>query len=170
MNSVSPVSTACGSRVAAIEVVDGDRDRLRRVARRFDRLQPHAPELDASPSCERRERVFRLRRGAEIDRRADAIAQLEMSGDEVGVQVRQDDVRDAQPVLGGEGDVLIDVALRIDDGRGAGRLVADEVRRVRQAIEIELMQDHAQGFSTSRQVYEGAAPTRVQAPEVGVMS
>ena len=57
-----------------------------------------------------------------------------MAGDEVGVEVRQEDVRDAQAVLRGEREVLIDVALRIDDGRECRLLVADEIRRVRQAI------------------------------------
>ena len=66
-----------------------------------------------------------LRRGAEIDRRAGAIAQLEVTGDEVGVEVREEDVRDPQAVLGGEREVLIDVALRIDDGRRVRLLVAD---------------------------------------------
>ena len=65
-----------------------------------------------------------------------------MAGDEVGVEVRQEDVRDLQIVLGGEREVLIDVALGIDDRRDVRLLVADEVRRVRQAIEIELFENH----------------------------
>ena len=76
---------------------------------------------------ERRERVLGLRRRAEIDRGADAIAQLEMAGDEVGVEVRQEDVRDAQAVLVGEREVLVDVALRIDD-RGDRRVCSSPIR------------------------------------------
>ena len=60
-----------------------------------------------------------LRCGAQIDRGAGAVAQLEVPGDEIGVKVREEDVRDPQAVLAGERQVLIDVALRIDDG---GRL------------------------------------------------
>ena len=51
-------------------------------------------------------------------------------------------MRDAQAGAPGELEVLIDVALRIDDGGDAALLVADEIRRVGEAIEIKLMQDH----------------------------
>ena len=45
-------------------------------------------------------------------------------------------------MLGGERQVLIAVTLRIDDGRRAGRLVGDQVRRVGQAVQIELLENH----------------------------
>ena len=51
-------------------------------------------------------------------------------------------VRDLQFVRGGEGEILIDITLRIDDRRGVRRLVADEIGGVRQAIQIKLLQDH----------------------------
>ena len=102
---------------AAIEVVDEDGDRFGVWPGVSSAVQPHPAEFDDVAVGERRERVLRLGCGAEIDRRAGAIAQLEMAGDEVGVEVREEDVRDSQAVLPGERDVLIDVALRIDDGR-----------------------------------------------------
>ena len=52
--------------------------------------------------------------------------QLQMAGEEIGVQVGQHDVRDPQPVLLGKGQVLLDVALRIDDRGDPGQLVADQ--------------------------------------------
>ena len=73
-------------RLADIQIVDGERDRFRRVSGRGDRLQPHAPELDAVAVSERRERVLRLG-GAEINPRPDAIAQFQVAGDEIGVEV-----------------------------------------------------------------------------------
>ena len=66
-----------------------------------------------------------------------------MTGDEVRVQVGEEDVRDTQAVLRGERQVLLDVALRIDDRGGAGGLVADQVRGMGQAVQIELVEDHA---------------------------
>ena len=48
-----------------------------------------------------------------------------------------------RPLLRSERQVLIDVTLRIDDGRRAGRLVGDEIRRVGQAVQVELPEDHA---------------------------
>ena len=97
------------------------------MAGRLDGLQPHAPDLDAVPVVQRGERVLRSGGGPQVDRRAGAVAQLEMSRDEVGVQMREEHVRDSKAVLSGEGQVLIDVALRIDNGRRPGLLVADEV-------------------------------------------
>ena len=127
---------------AAIGIVDDQRDRLGRVTRRLERLQPHPAEIDDVAVVERRERVLRLRGRAQIDRRAGAIAQLEVAGNEVGVEVREEDVLDPQAMLGGEREVLIDVTLRVDDGRRARLLVADQIRGVREAIQIELLEDH----------------------------
>ena len=97
-----------------------------RMARRFERASAaRGRSSTASPSPKRRERILRLGRRAQIDGGAGAVAQLEMPGDEVGVEVRQEDVRDPQAVLGGKGEILVDVALRIDDGRRVRSLVAD---------------------------------------------
>jgi len=65
-----------------------------------------------------------------------------MTGDEVGVKVRQKHVRDAQIVPGGEGQILVDIPLGIDDGGDTGVLVADEIGRMGEAIEVELLQEH----------------------------
>ena len=144
---------------AALEVVDEDGNRFGGVARRLERGQADLAELDDIAVAERRERVLRPGPGAEIDGDAGAVAQLEVSGDEVGVKVREEDVRDPQVVLGREGEILIDVALRIDDGCGVRAGVADEVRGVRQAIQIELLQDHRVSSLT-----ESASAQRVQRP------
>ena len=85
---------------AAIEVVDDDGNGFGRVTGRFERGQADLAELDDVAVAKRREPVLGLRRGAEIDRGAGPIAQLEMAGDEVGVKVREEDVRDPQVVLG----------------------------------------------------------------------
>ena len=86
--------------------------------------------------------ILRLRRRAQIDRRAGAIAQFEVAGNEVGMEVREEDVLDSQTVLGGEREVLIHVTLRVDDGGRVRLLVADQVRGVREAIQIKLLQNH----------------------------
>ena len=49
---------------------------------------------------------------------------------------------DAQAMLRGKREVLIDVALWIDNSSDVRLLIADQIRRVRQALEIELLQDH----------------------------
>ncbi len=58
---------------------------------------------------------------------------------EVGV----DHTLDAQPVLVGVVEILADVPARIDHHRSAGALVTDQVRRVRQALDVVLLENHA---------------------------
>ena len=65
-----------------------------------------------------------------------------MPGDKIGVEMRQEHVLDLEAVLGGKRDVLVDVALRVNDGCRACRLVSNEVGGVRQARQIELLEDH----------------------------
>ena len=66
-----------------------------------------------------------------------------MTRDKVGVEMRQEDVPDAQPVFGGKCGVLVDVPLRIDDNRRAGLIVSNHIGSVRKAWQIELPEDHA---------------------------
>ncbi len=49
------------------------------------------------------------------------------------MEVGLDDTFDRQPMLSGVGQVLRDVALRIDHDSTTGTFVADKVRRVRQS-------------------------------------
>ena len=65
-----------------------------------------------------------------------------MAGDEVGVEVGEEDVADGESVMGGGVEVLLDVALGVDDDGGGGGLVGDEVGGVRQAAEVVLMEEH----------------------------
>ena len=97
-----------------VQVVYQNGDRLRRVARRLQSLQAHAPEFESVAVVQRGEPVGRFGGRAEIDGRAAAVAQFQVAGDEIGVQMREEHVLDLQAVLGGKGDVLVSVALRVD--------------------------------------------------------
>ncbi len=68
--------------------------------------------------------------------RAGSIAQLEVPGEKVGVEMRQKDVTNLQAGLLGIRDVGIDVALRIDNDRRATRRIANQVRRVGEAVQV----------------------------------
>jgi hypothetical protein len=57
--------------------------------------------------------------------------------------VREEDVCDAKVVIRGERQILIDVALRVDHGGGAGLLVGNDVGGMCQAVQIKLLEDHA---------------------------
>jgi hypothetical protein len=57
--------------------------------------------------------------------------------------MRQQNVLDLQMVFGSEGEILIGIALRINDGCRARLFVSDEIGGVSQARQIELFQNHA---------------------------
>jgi hypothetical protein len=112
------------------------------VSRCLERLQPHATKIDGVAVVERDEWVLRSCGRPQIDPRPGAIAQFEVAGNEVGMEVREKDVLDSQTMLGGEREVLIHVTLRVDNSGRVRLLVADEIRGVREAIQIKLLQDH----------------------------
>ncbi len=77
---------------------------------------------------------------AENDFRPGSFGQLAMAAHKVSMQVCFDDVLNLQTLRRRFIDVLIDIALRIDDGGFTVR--ANQVRRVRQTAEIELFEIH----------------------------
>ena len=79
----------------------------------------------------------------EGDDRSRLLRQFEMTGEEVGVQVSLDHA--LYPKIFGRCLVEVDanVAPRIDDDRPPGRLVADEIGRVRKTAQIVLAEDHS---------------------------
>ena len=79
------------------------------------------------------ERVLRLSLGAKMDGRAAAVAQFQMAGHEVRVEVGQENMPNCAAELLGIRQVLLDVALRVDDSGATAALVGDEIRSVRQA-------------------------------------
>ena len=124
-------------------VVDDERDRLRRVTRSLERLECHArAQLQHVTIRQGLERKLRLSARAEADRRADLITQLEMSRDEIGMEVGQDRVANLEPLLLRIGDVLVDVTLRVNDRSDPASLVRHEVGGVSQAAEVVLREYH----------------------------
>jgi hypothetical protein len=99
-------------------------------------LQAYVSEFDGVAVAERSECVFRLSLRAQVNRGAGALAQFQVPGYEIGVEVGKKNVLDGQPVLGGECEVLVHVALRINYGGGTRTFVANQVGGVRQAREI----------------------------------
>ena len=60
------------------------------------------------------ERKLRRRSPSQVHRGANLIAQGEVPGDEVGVEVRQHHVGDGQSMFTGERHILADITLRVD--------------------------------------------------------
>src|SRR6202021_2786816 len=96
-------------RTADPQIVNDDGDRFRSVARRFQHLQAYASEFERFAVAKRSKRIRRFSRGAQVDSCARSIAQLQMPGDKIGVEMRQKYVLDLEPVLGGKRNVLVRV-------------------------------------------------------------
>ncbi len=128
---------------ALLEVEDEDGDGFDGVAGGFEDLEAEAGEVEGVAVFHGDEFVLGLGLGAEADVGAAAVAEFEMAGEEVGVEVSEEDVADLYAELVGVVDVLLDVALRIDDDGGAAGFVGDEVGRVGEAAEVVLLEEHA---------------------------
>ena len=57
------------------------------------------------------------------------------------MQVGEDDVANLHAVRFGFVEILLHVALRIDDGGGPADAVTDEIRGMGEAVEVELLED-----------------------------
>ena len=132
-------------------VDDEDGHALGRVTRRLEEAQHDRAHTEFVAVADRTMRDRRSRLRAEHHRGPGALGQLTVAAHEVGVEVRLDDVADAQALRLGLGQVLLHVAARIHD-RGLA-LGADQVGRVGQATQIELLEVQARalaGFSDRR--------------------
>ncbi len=70
-----------------------------------------------------------------------------MARHEVGVEMGEKDVADFEAEFLGVGQVLLNVALRVDDDRGRTRLVAQQIGGVSEAAQIILFQNHGGFYS-----------------------
>lgn len=143
-----------GFRGGTIEIENEERDGLGGMAGSFEGLETNATEFDGGAVAEGSEAILSPGFGAEIDCGTEAIAEFEMTGDEISVEMGEEDMFDLKAVFFSEGEVAIDVALGIDDGGDACGIVGDEVRGVSEAVEIELVEDHG-GPPRSEQLTKG---------------
>ena len=124
------------------EIEDEDANGLDGVAGGFEDLEAQAGEFEGVAVFHGDEFVFGLGAGAEADVCAAAVAEFEMAGDEVGMKVGEEDVANLDAERCCIGEVLLDVALGIDDDGGLAGLVGDEVGGVGEAAEEVLLEDH----------------------------
>ena len=82
----------------------------------------------------------------EADLGAGGRGQFEVAGQEVGVEVGLEHQLDGETGGRGVAHVLVDVAARVDDDGSAGGLVADQVRGLREAVEVVLGELHHATF------------------------
>ena len=120
-----------------IEVRHRNTDALDRMAGSPHEIEPAFAELQRIAILDGRVRKRRVGVGTQVNSSAGAFRQFAMTRNEVGVQVRFDDVLDLQALLRGGFHVDVDVALRIDHGRDSLR--TDQIRSVRQATQKEVL-------------------------------
>lgn len=132
-----------GDLVVAV-LVHEDADRLGGVAGGLHDLQGHLAEGDALALGEGADRVLGLGAAAVADPCSGPVGQLQVSGDEVRVEVGVDHPDDGEAPCLGVRQVLRDVPSRVDDDRPAGRLVGDQVRRLGEAVEVVLREEHGE--------------------------
>ena len=89
------------------------------------------------------ELVLRLPFFADVDlRRPNAIGQFPRAAHQVGMDMRLEHVRDGDFALAGQLDVDFHVGPRIDHGRRARRIVADQVGERRNAFRLNAFENH----------------------------
>ena len=71
------------------------------------------------------------------------LAEFQVPRQKIGMQVREHDVLDAQAVFVRKLQVARDIALRVHHDRTVRRLVGDQIGCVGEAVQIELLEDHA---------------------------
>ncbi len=136
-----------------------DRDGLGGVPRCVPDLQGDLAEGEHLAMRERFDREVGDRDVAIGDGRSGGLRELEVPRQEVGVEMGLDDPFDGEPLRLGIGEVLADVALRVDHHRPTRRGVTDQVAEDGKAREVVLAKEHRL-LTWS----EGAFRSRIQIP------
>ena len=138
-----PRQHAVGDGVVGV-LEDHHADRLGRVPGRGPHLEGDLTQGDPLAIGQQLDRELGPtgRSLAVADCGAGGFGQLEVAGQEVGVEVGLDHLLDPQPVGRGVGEVLGDIPLGVDDHRRTGRWVSHQVGGVGQASEVVLPEEH----------------------------
>jgi hypothetical protein len=125
-----------------VEIEDEDGDGLDGVAGSFEDLQAESREVEGIAVFHGDESVFGLGARTEMDDGAAAIAQFQMAGDEIGVEMSEKDVANVEAEFFGVGQVLLNVALRVDHDAGGAGFVSEQIRGMGEAAQVVLFQNH----------------------------
>ena len=134
---------------AVAVLIDHDADRLGRVSRRRPDLELYLTEVDPLSVGQGFDVEVGLRALAVADRRSVG-GELEMTREEVGVNVGLDDPLDPQAALGRVLQIDRHVAVRVHHNRPARGLVADHIRQLRQTAQDVLLEEHNSSLRLSR--------------------
>jgi len=112
------------------------------MAGSLEYLQPQARIDKRCAVFHRHKVVLCFGAGTEVDVCAATVTKFQVAGNEVGVKVSEEDVADGEPKHFRVGEVLLNVALWVDQDSGGAGLVSDQVGGVRQAAQVVLLEDH----------------------------
>ncbi len=104
--------------------------------------------------------VVGLSEPVDVDRRARRGGQASVAGDVVGVVVGLEHVLDPDAHVTRQGQVFVDLELRVDDGDDAGVLVPDQIGRAAKVIVGELTKDHRAPLCRRARAAARLAPTQ----------
>ena len=116
--------------VALCQVVNQQRDAFGSVTWRLHDFQADVAELDDVAVFDGVEVVLRFGSGSEINVSPGLLSQLDVTGEEVRMEVRQEDVLNLPAICLSVVEVLLNVPLRIDDGRNPRAFISNHVGRV----------------------------------------
>jgi hypothetical protein len=142
--------------VATAAIDHGEREVLGAVAGRRDRADQNVAELELGTVVEPIVFVLRLCSARDVQGRACRLGEAPVAGDVVGVVVRLEHVHDPEVVLVGEVEVVLDLPLRVDDGRLPA--VGDHVGRAREVLVQHLAEEHRFRRTRSDASEPGAPP------------
>ena len=114
-----------------------------------EHLDVHVLDVEAAAVAHGHVAVLAAARLRGADRRARPLRQVHVARDEVGVQVGLEDMRNLQPQLLRRGEVVLNIALRVDDRTCL--LPSEEVGEVSDAIDVVLLNEHVRPLSAVRQ-------------------
>ena len=119
------------------------------MPRRLQYLQAQSRKIQRIAVLHRDKFVVGLGPRPKPNLRAAAIAQLQMPGKKVSMEVGEEDIanRHAEPL--GVGQILLDIPLRINDDRSLAGLVGDQIRGMGQTAQIVLFQEHTANLRTT---------------------
>jgi hypothetical protein len=100
-----------------------------------------------------------------VDSCAATVAQLQMPGDKVGVEMAEKDVADLEAQFLGVGQILLNIALGVNDDSGRTGLVALQIGGVGEAAQIELFQNHRDFYSLASSSWRIRKHLVVQTPD-----
>src|SRR5260370_8281077 len=112
-----------------VEIEGKNRDGLDGVAGGFEDLQAQSRKVERIAVLHRHEGILRMCARAEMDGRAATVAQFQMAGDEVSVEVGEKDMSDLKAKILGVGQVLLDIALGVDHVAGTTRPIPAAIVR-----------------------------------------